>query len=313
MKHQLVDELKQIFANNANRYEAHVKCKPVLEKMASSKEFLFEVIKFNLSNTVFLQRKRSYSTLSMSICESNEFSFVVNIFPPLPDRATDISFQSIHHHGSLILCTVAAFGPGYESILFKKGYNIDKTTGETKMEIEKKYQNETGKVEFVDTYQPHIVFYPKNFSATFALWCDAKKTTKDVAKKIGILKKIKKPITWMLQKLGLSGLMGINNIEYFDFYVEGNKIIALKERLAYTEEGSNENFLQNIFCFIQKVGFKDKQFLESLLQLKSTSNIAKKFLSQLLYEETVSDQFFEGHLNIPKVNLKRPDILAIYN
>jgi hypothetical protein len=303
--------IKKIFAETDDRYEVHARCKPILEKLTASPNFLFDVIRQNLNDTAFLAKKRHYSTLSMTISESPEFSFVVNIFPPLPNRQTDISFQSIHHHGSLLLSAVAAFGPGYESIVFKKGYSINFDTAETEMQIEKQYQNQIGKVEFIDAYQPHIVFYPTNFSATYALWCDkTKKNTKEALKKIALVNRIKKPLAKLINRAGLGKHMGLNKAEYFDFYVENGTVKALKDRLEYDRCGDNDNFLRNIFAFIQQTGFNDTAFLTDFLNRPDIDDTAKKYAGMLLAGQTITDAFYEGHLNIPYVNLELEDILC---
>ena len=312
MKHKLVDELIDIFKNNIDRYQAHEKSKPILEKMSNSTAFLYDIIRSNLLDPFFLIKSRHYSTLSMTIFENSDFSFVVNIFPPLPDRRTDVSFQSIHHHGSLLLSSVAAFGPGYNCILFKKGFTIDYTTCITKMEIDKDYQNQLHQVGFVDSDQPHIVFYPSDFSATFALWSDQKKTSKQVLKKIGFIRRFKKPLLKIAQAIGLDKKLGVNKIAFFDFYPVGKNIIAMKDRDAYNEEGSNDNFLQNIFCFIQKTGFHDIVFLNEVMSNDKTPESAIKFIQMIINGVTINDSFISGHLNVPKVNLIKNDIINAF-
>src|ERR1700731_573097 len=122
MKNEWKHEIKAVFKETPERYAAHERCKPILEEMAVSKEFLFDIIRENLSDAKFLARRRTYPTLSLNIVDSSDFTFVVNVFPSLPDKRTNISFQSIHPHGSLLLSTVGAMGPGYQSMIFKKEF-----------------------------------------------------------------------------------------------------------------------------------------------------------------------------------------------
>jgi hypothetical protein len=308
MKEQIINQLKALFQKYDDRYMVHSEAAPILENASRDQTFLYDVIRLNLSDPAFLQKKRHYPTLSMPVVESPEFSLVVNIFPSLPSKDTDISFQSIHHHGSLLLTTVGAFGPGYGSIVFKKNYSIDPATGITKMEIEKEYQNILSKAEFIDARQPHIVFYPTDFSATYAFWCNKKITAKESLKKFPLINKLKKPAAKIISKMGLGNLIGINKVEYFDFYIDSNNVIALKERLAYEKEGDNENFLQNIFSFIQQTGFKDEKFLRELMMKENTPEAALKWIEKLLTGENISPVFYDGHLNIPKVNLSKKEL-----
>jgi hypothetical protein len=309
MENSYLQKIRKIFEDTSDRYEVHKKCQPLLQEMAQSKDFLQEVYKKNLSDPTFLKKSRHYSTLSMKVFECPEFSMLINIFPPLPDRNTDVTFQSIHHHGSLLLSTVGIMGPGYSSILYKKGFTIDHKTEEAQMQIEKYYQNKTYEIGFVDTYQPHTVFYPSDFSATLVLWSDYKKSQKEALKKIGIINKLKKPLGKIARGLGLSKFIGVNKVEYFDFYTKDQKYYAMKEREAYSEAGSNENFLQNVFCFLQKANFEDVSFLENL---KKSSDIPKsihRFIDDLIQKNTIPDSFYEGHLNVPFVNLHKKDLI----
>ena len=308
-----LEKIKDIFKNESDRYKAHEKCQNVLKDMSLDKEVLYDIIRQNLDDADFLRKKRHYSTLAMKIYENEDFSFVLNIFPPLPNKDLNISFQSIHHHGSLILSTVSAFGPGYKSILFKKGFEINPSNLITKMSIEKEYQNEVHDVSFIDAFQPHIVFYPNDFSGTYALWSNRKKSAKEIAKKIGLINSFKKPLAKIINLIGLSRIFGLNVAEYYDFYVKNNEVIAMKEREAYNSIGSNENFIQNICCFIQKTGFDDLDFLNRVIQKNDTRDSTKKYLTMLIENQKVTSLFHEGHLNIPKVNLHRNEILGALN
>jgi hypothetical protein len=312
MKDDVVAQLAGLFQQYPDRYELHKVAAPVIEAASRDSVFLYDIIRANLSDPAFLARKRHYSTLSMTIAETPSFSFMLNIFPPLPQRATDSSFQSIHHHGSLLLTTVGAFGPGYSSMVFKKGFRIDPQTGITRMELEKTYQNGLGKAEFVDSRQPHIVFYPADFSATYAFWCDDRASAKEMLKKYGPLTRLKKPLAKIVRSLGLSRYLGLNKVEYFDFYVENGKVIALKERLSYEVSGDNENFLQNIFCFVQQTGFNDRAFLEALLTKDGLPAPAIRFIHNLLDGVPVPDAFYEGHLNIDKVNISKDELAKAF-
>ena len=309
---EYIQRLRECFLENeSDRYAAHTQSREFLLEMARDQRILHEIIKKNLSNLQFLQKTRHYSTLAMTIHEDSEFSVMLNIYPPLPDRRSDTSFQSVHHHGNLILTSVAAFGPGYSSLLFKRGFQIDPDTGQTLMELEKEYQNKLYDVGFVDANQPHIVFYPSDFSGTYALWSDYKKSTKDVAKRLGIVRKLKKPLSKIVTMLGLGRLLGLNTVRYFDFYPDNGKLIAMKEREAYIAEGSNENFLQNIFCFVQKTGFTDDAFIQDLIGKQEVPAEAKHFMRMLLRGETIVDSFFEGHIDVPKVNLRKIEVLSV--
>ncbi len=304
-------ELQKIIKifNSSDRYEAHRQVAPLLQKIAADKIFLFETVKYNLSNPDYLKRNRHYPTLSMEIFENENFNMVANLWLPLPDKATNASFQSIHHHGNLILSTISAFGPGYDSIVFKKGFQIDYKTEEVKMEVDKIYHNDLHHLEFIDANTPHIVFYPKDVSVTITLWSSNKSSKKDALKKLGILKSVKKPILNILKKLKIDSLLGLNTVSYFDFYPEGNKIKALQERINF-KEGSNDNFIQNVFHVLQKIDFKDDEFIKSLKNNHQINKGSHKWIDKFLHKEEITALFEESHINVPKVHLIKEDILA---
>jgi hypothetical protein len=292
-------------------YQSHKDITEILKSLVLDNVFLFEIIRYNLSKPDFLRRKRHYPTLSMVIAENENFSFVANLWLPLPNKETDTSFQSIHHHGNLLLSTISAYGPGYNSILFKKGFKIYKETEETEMVVDKIYHNSLNHLEFIDANTPHVVFYPTDFSITYALWsADKPMKAKAALKKMGILKAIKKPLLQLLKIFRLDSLLGLNTVTYFDFHPSGGKLKAMKDRVGYPE-GSNGNFLQNIFYILQKVGFDDRQFLESLKKDPKITRDAHTWIDKFLKGEEINPKFEDIHLNVPKVNLLKKDILAV--
>ena len=309
-ENKYIKEIIFVFSkHNNNRYECHKLAAEILKRAAADTFFLFEVIRHNLSDPEFLKKKRHYSTLALPIITTPDFNMVINIFPPLPDRRTDISFQSIHQHGNLLLTTAAVFGPGYESIVYKKNYTIDPATFITKMEKEKIYTFKSGKVEFIDAFTPHVVFYPESISATLALWSNKTKTNSERFKKSSVLQNFKKPIKKILKIIGLSKSLNINEVTFFDFYPDKGKLYALKERLEYNFLGGNENFIQNIFHFIQKAGFDDANFLKELKKRDFITPFTRTIIDALVAGEPIQDEFVKEHLNIPKVNLSKKELL----
>lgn len=308
-----IDQLKKIFAAG-DRSGAHKAAAPVLHAMAADRSVLHEILKRHLEQPEFFKRTRHHPIIGFPVEENPDFSLLASCFPPLPDRATDVSHQTIHHHGDLLLTSAAAFGPGYESILFKTGWQIDQGSGLTRMDIDKRYTHHLHNVEFIGPYVPHLVFFPPGLSITYALWSHRQKHAFDSVRRSKVLQQFKGPVTALVKKLGLTRSLGINAIEYFDFYVEDSKVYALKERIFGYGGGTNENFLQNVFYVLQEVGFNDEVFLKQLrTRLQASGEERAVFwLDRLLQKQKLSDAFEPSHLNIDKVNLRKQDVLAAF-
>ena len=305
--------IASIFREEKDRYKAHEKATPVLKEMGADKEVLYEIFRKNLLNEDFISKPRNYPTLAFDIYQDDNVGISGNCFMPLPDRSGELSFQSIHHHGKLLLTTVAAFGPGYESILFRKEFSINKENQTARMEIEKNYQFAIGSIEFIDKDQPHVVFFPQDVSITYAMWAYATvNTATQKLKSNPIVRRFKEPIRKGLKALGLLDTAGINAVENFDFYPEQGQIKVLKNRIHF-EEGSNENFLTNVFYVLQKAGFNDIAFLQKLKEKHPSRIHLHQLIDKLIAGEKITDEFYDFHRNVQYVNLSKHDILNSLN
>ncbi|HSY61077.1 MAG TPA: hypothetical protein VK796_04330, partial [Cytophaga sp.] len=220
----------------------------------------------------------------------------------------NITHQSIHHHGRLLLTSVAPYGPGYASIIFKQGFTIDPKTEITAIEIDKEYKNPLYNIEYIEINTPHVVFYPKELSVTYALWTYDERSALDKIRKNPFLQKNKKRILKFLNYL--KGIRPkINTIEYFDFFPSGNNILAMKDRVMYPV-GNNENFVHNVFYILQHVGYTDYIGLEKTL-ISYPDKIKQQglnLISRIESGEQIEDIFDPIHLNIEKINFSREDL-----
>ncbi len=309
-----LEKLTTIFRNNDYRL-AHEKAKDVLLRMARDSTILFDIIRRNLSSPGFFSQKRINPVIAFEIIKNKDFSITAHCWMPLPDRATNITHQSIHHHGRLLLTSVSPFGEGYESIIFKKDFVLEKEEGLAKMSIEKIYKNPRYNIEFVDSYTPHVVFYPHDFSITYAMWSyDKKDGAIALLRQSKFIQTNKKLIFKILGGLGLLKHAGVNVLENFDFYPENQKIHVLKDRVMYPA-GSNENFVRNVFYILQKVGFADKGFIEQLKTklTKEELAIAEVPMKQFLNGQPIQDIFDSIHLHVPKINFSKEELLKSVN
>ncbi len=308
-----ITEIAGIFRKVKDRREAHALAKPVLQAMGADREVLFDIFRQSLQDKKFIERLRHYPTLAFEIYQDENVGISGNCFMPLPDRSTDLSFQSIHHHGKLLLTTVAAFGPGYESILFRKGFVINKENQTADMQIEKIYRFPQGNIEFVDSYQPHVVFFPPDASITYAMWAYEKvNSTTQRLKNSFLVKRFKEPIRKLLKATGMLDKAGVNLVEDFDFYPENKQIKVLHNRKGF-EEGSNENFLTNVFYVLQSAGFSDMAFLESLKKTYPQHNVLHRLIDRYTAGDRIKDEFYDFHRNVQYVNLRKQEILEVFN
>lgn len=305
-----LEQLRIIFRENDYRL-AHQKSRNIMLAMAKDENVLFDIIKKNLSAPGFFLQKRINPVIAFEIEKNKHFSITAHCWMPLPDKATDTTHQSVHHHGRLLLTSVSPIGEGYESVIFKKNYFLNKETGSARMAIEKIYKNPRYNIEFIDSHTPHVVFYPNDFSITYAMWSyDKKDGILATLRQSKFVQSNKKLISGVLGKLRLSKKIGVNVVEYFDFYPENKQMHAMQERVMYPV-GSNENFVHNVFYILQKVSFKDKRFIKDLQNRLTPQELsaAKKNMEQFLSDETLQDIFDSIQLNIPKINFKRKDLM----
>ena len=315
MKKSLEEQVKKItsfFEKNNDLYKAHALAAPVLKEMASDMDIFHKIIKKNLLGNNFLSLGRINPVIALEINKNDYYTLVANCWLPLPDKNPDTTHQSIHHHGNLLLTSVAPIGPGYSSVLFKKGYKIN-SDNITEMEIDKIYLNEKGSLEFIDTYTPHVVFYPQDFSVTYALWSESSISGLGRWKKNPSLQKYKKQIKKMLGMIGMGKKVGLNVIEQFDFYPSEGKIISMKNRIMYPV-ASNESFLKSLFYIFNKVGFRDYEFLKKLGTQKSKKEFEKfeSLLNEYIAGKEFQSEFESSHLGIDKVNFSRKELLRCF-
>ncbi|MFL5763461.1 MAG: hypothetical protein ACJ77K_05910 [Bacteroidia bacterium] len=305
-----IQQINRHFREQENRYKAHELCKPLLLEMAKDPGILYQIIAKNLSEPGFLSKKRDNPVIRLDIDENETLTFVAHCWLPLPDRRSDLTHQSIHHHGKLLLTSVSAWGPGYESVIFQKGFTIDKTAGTASMKPDKIYRNHLHNIEFIDTDTPHVVFYPADVSITYALWSNAESTASENIKKIGFVNRYKKQLRKVIDAVGAAKLLGLNTNEYLDFYPENGKIIAMKDRVKYAP-GSNQSFVNSFFHLLQQTGYTNfSSIANSIAGLPAAQRpVPAALLAKLRSGEKISDEFDTAQMNIPHVNFERETLM----
>jgi len=306
-KKDLAAHLNEAFSQNDFR-KAHEKIQPIMQLLPGDHEFFADIVLDYAKDPKIYQQKRINPVVAIPVFANERYSLIAHGWIPREDRDVNITHQSIHHHGNLLLTSVAAFGTGYESILFRPGFEINGT--EAKMVPEKLYQAHQGLVEFVDVKTPHVVFYPSQTSVTYALWSQDQFNTAASLKKNPLLQSIKKPLKALAKATGLSASLGINEVSNFDFSIREEKLYVMPERVQY-QAGDHENFVEALFFLLAELKMGSREELERTLS-KGDSSLLKEAAKRFSKGESFTNRFSPNHLWIPDVNIKRADLLKLY-
>lgn len=274
-------------------HAAHLEARPVLARLAEDESALFEIFTNSLLNSKFLEQVRINPVVALPIFETKAYTLVANVWIPRPDTRTDLSHQSIHHHGNLLLTSVNAFGPGYESAIFQDQYQVNPFSQEASLKIVQVFQHTKGNMEFVGPGAPHVVFYPAKLSITYALWSKEGASLGQSVVRHPLLQALKPRFRKL--KAAFGGRLGLNQSGNFDFYVDDGRAYLMRDRVMYSP-GTNRNFLQALHFIASEIGYRDERGL-SLLSAKFPLVAAPR------------NEFENSHLFLPRVNLIRSEVL----
>jgi hypothetical protein len=311
--------VKQVIDLNnkiADRKEFHKASEKLMVQMANDKNFWNEIFKQNLTDKGYLQRKWTmYEIPFFYVYENDDFYIKVHLFVPLKSYKGGIAASAIHHHNNYLLTTYAAFGSGYEGMLFEKQIDIDKKTKEARLKIRKRFSQKDEPLSRVDSWEPHVVINPVSLSATLVLWSPDKKRATDFLRSNPLLKAIKIPLRKIIYLLGLDKKVGIAAKDTYQFYTKGNKFYAIPEDefFAPTRDQAgpevDDYSIQTVFAFMQRMGFSDETFLRSLKESKDTPDYYRKWIDMILKKESISDTYAKETINIPGGIMTVDDII----
>ena len=86
-----------------------------------------------------------------------------------------------------------------------------------------------GTITLVDSWEPHVVFSPREMTTTLTLWSPDSKRGTDKLRHIPVLKAIKKPLRYMIHAFGMDRKMGIASAKTYQFYEHQGKFEAIEE------------------------------------------------------------------------------------
>jgi len=315
----ILSGLKKIIElNNSllDRRSLHQQIGPLLQALGSDKSFWNEVIKQNLSDQNFLNRKWTmYEIPFFYVYECDDFNMKVHLFPSLESKKTNILASAIHHHNNYLLTTYAAFGSGYETFLFEKNPTTHEVTKETNLKITHQFKQKEKKIHLIDSWVPHAVVNPESFSATLVFWSSDKKRTTDKLRSNPLLKYFKTPLRKLIYNLGLDENLGIAANKTYQWYPQNNKFIGILEddffapTRAMTGKEVNDYSAQSIFYFIQNIGFDDFEFIKSLKSNKDVPIYYHQWIDLFLNKQTIPETFAKAEINVPNKTITTEEVL----
>jgi hypothetical protein len=260
-----------------------------------------------------------YEIPFLYVYENEDFYLKVHLFVPLRSGKKNIAASAIHHHNNYLLTTHAAFGPGYETILFEKEIKFDPGTRNAGLTIRERFTQAERPVHMVDSWEPHVVINPGSLSATLVLWSPDKKRATDTLRTNPVLKIFKRPIRRLIYMFGLYRKIGIAARETYQFYPMDKNFCAIPEDefFAPTRAQSgpevDDYSVKTVFAFMQRIGFNDHAFLRQLLGNKDVPEYYRKYIDMMLAGQYIEDTYAKEVINVPGGTITVEDIIKAAN
>ena len=244
--------------------------------------------------------------------ESNpSFEVVVNCWIPLPDRATDISTKSIHHHGPMLLTTATAFGPGYEHWMLRRPELVDATRDLFRMQLLERGRHALHEVAFVDAYVAHVPIYPASLTITVCLWSNQARTTwKDTLKRAPTMQRHARALRAAAARAGLARRLDLKVDTYTDYYPGELGFVGIKDRREFPYT-SNEDYLYSLFHILQETG---NASLASVIDERVTRggvtnpHLVGQLVEKLRLQIPIDGRLSTGHYGVPHANFTTADV-----
>lgn len=316
MLQQYISQVNELNKKFIDRRVFHNLTGELLLRMAADKNFWIEVFKQNLTDKGFLSRKWTmYEIPFLYVYENDDFYLKVHLFVPLKNYEAKVMASAIHHHNNYLITTHAAFGSGYETILFEKSFTVNEQTKEVNLKIREHFTQQEKPVHTVDAWEPHVVINPISLSATLVVWSPDKKRATDSLRGNPILKAMKVPLRKLIYALKMDKKVGIAAKETYQFYPKDGKFYAIPEddffapTRAQVGPEVDDYSIQTVFAFIQRMGFNDKQFLEELKKSIDTPQYYIKWIDMILEGKEIPDTYAKDTINVPGGKVYLEEIL----
>ena len=212
----VLNQISKKFHNSKDKYSIHHKIKKHIEELCHDKDFIQNVIKDSIRKEKFFGNS---TNLFFYLLIEGDVIIAINLFPPIRDKAKDITVDNIHHHGWRLLTTGVILGNGYESINFIKKSHENIEGNQVKIKIDRIFRHTHDSVQFVDSDQAHVVFHPQKTTATLAIWsADRDLANQRFKNTIKNYPKTIKLVSNVVHKIGLNKILGLNQKKKCSLY-----------------------------------------------------------------------------------------------
>ncbi|MEM7163498.1 MAG: hypothetical protein AAF487_13785 [Bacteroidota bacterium] len=315
-EHPLSHKIQTLSDSIEDRKAFHSASRDVLNQMANDPDFLDGVVQYNLNRKEFLMHDWSlYEIPCLWIADTGDFQMKFHIFLPMRDFQPGIAGSCIHHHNNYLLTTLGVCGSGYESFLFEKGTQLDPKKGKINLRVRENFVQSKGVMTLVDSWEPHVVFNPKEMTTTLTLWSpDAKRGT-DKLRHNAILKAFKKPLRNVIHAFGMEGRVGIASAKTFQYYAYEGSFHAIEEETFFAPSKAakgleiNDNFIRTIFAFLRVMKYENLDFLNHFVSNSETPQLWKKWGKKFLANEQIAPAESSAEINIPGKVMRKERII----
>ena len=306
-------ELLRIFRSTPDKRRAHDLSSQILKDVAGDPSCLTWALRSKITSTSASLCSGNYPVVSLPLDSNPWFDLVLNCWIPLPDCSTDISTKAIHHHGTMLLTTVTAFGPGYHHMTFTHPQMVDPDRELFSMKLIESAPHPEQHLAFVDSYIAHVPLYVPSLTITLALWSSQDPTSwRDHLKRVPLLQKNRERLKQMALNTGLSKQLAIKVVDYFDFYPTEEGFRGMKDRKEFPL-GPNEDFLQSFFYVLQRTGNDDlAELIEDSAGRQSIPNPARfeGLMAQLQSGDPIEGKLSADHFGVSYANFSKSQIEA---
>ena len=266
-----INKLLSIKKDVGTNINFHKKAHKILPELGSIK-FISKVFEQNLKHHSFLNKQwTSCEIPQLTVYEDDEITVRYHFFLPVNNLNNDNAAYLIHHHGDNILSSHIFSGPGYQTIEFQKDI-LQLSDQSYKLKISKDFFHANGATNLLEDYTPHLVFNVSKPTASIALWSNSN---------LNINEKLR--LNYTLEKGKFYG------------FTDSQFITEVEKDLRF--EDNSEKHIQAICYFMQKLGYKNKFFINGLLQVGKLNVFWDKWLTKLKNDDQIKLPYFENSIN----------------